>query len=162
MIIMNTITVDIADMAVSNRPGDELVTYSLGSCLGVSIYDPEIKVGGMIHCMLPLSSVDGDKAKEKPFMFVDTGVVQLLNELFQLGLQKKRAIVKVAGCSQILDKQGLFRIGERNYTVFRKILWKNGMMINNEDIGGDASRTIRLDIETGKFTLKKGGQTVEM
>jgi len=159
---MNNIVVDIADAVVSNNPDDLLVTYSLGSCLGVSIHDPVVGVGGMIHCMLPLSRVDREKAETRPFMFVDTGMNLFLSKLFELGLRKANAIVKIAGCSRILDKKGLFKIGERNYTIFRKILWKNGMMINAEDIGGEATRTIRLEIGSGKFTLKSGGVEREM
>ena len=159
---MNTIVVDIADAVVSNRPDDELVTYSLGSCIGVAIYDPEVKVGGIIHCMLPLSKVDAEKAKTRPYMFVDTGMMLFLAKLFGMGLQKSRAIVKVAGCSRILDKNGIFKIGERNHTVFRKIMWKNGMLIDAEDVGGEASRTIRLHLSDGLFTIKSGGETREL
>ena len=159
---MSTIIVDIADMAVSSNPEDSLITYSLGSCLGVVIYDPVIRVGGMIHCMLPLSNVDQVKADTRPGMFVDTGVPMMLQKLFDMGLKKTRAVVKVAGASLILDKQGLFRIGERNYTVFRKIMWKNGILITAEDIGGDLSRTVQLDIGTGVFTVKSKGKVTEL
>lgn len=159
---MNTVVVDIADMALSNDTMDSLVTYSLGSCLGVTVYDPVMRIGGMIHCMLPLSKVDLQKAKEKPSMFVDTGVTLMLQKLFDMGLKKNRAIVKIAGASMILDRKGLFRIGERNYTVFRKIMWKNGIMIAAEDIGGEISRTVRLDISTGSFTVKAQGRTKEL
>jgi chemotaxis protein CheD len=149
-------------MVVSTNPDDILVTYSLGSCLGITVWDPTIQVGGMIHCMLPLSKVDEQKAKEKPCMFVDTGVTLMLTKLFELGVRKSSAIVKVAGGSRLLDKNDLFRIGERNYTMFRKILWKNGMMIAAEDVGGAETRTVRLDIGTGRVTVKSNGREVEL
>lgn len=154
---MNQIVVNIADARVSNKPDDVLVTYSLGSCVGVAIHDAEHGVGGLIHCMLPLSSVDTNKAQEKPFMFVDTGMTRFLTELFKLGLTRANAVVKVAGCSQILDKSNLFRIGKRNHTVLRKVLWKNGLMIKSEHVGGDLSRTMRLEIGTGRVRLRAGG-----
>ena len=159
---MNQIVVDIADAKVSKSLEDVLVTYSLGSCVGVVIYDPVIHVGGMVHCMLPLSSVDANKAQEKPYMFVDTGVVKFLTQLFDLGLVRSRAIVKVAGCSKILDNSNLFRIGERNYTVLRKLRWKNGLMIKAESVGGSVSRTVRLEMATGRCLLRSGGIESEL
>ncbi len=159
---MANVIVDIADMAISSNPADTLVTYSLGSCLGIVMYDPVVKVGGMMHCMLPLSSIDPEKAKERVGMFVDTGMVTFMTKLFELGVQKRNVQVKVAGGSCVLDRQGLFRIGERNYTVFRKILWKNGLMITAEQVGGEVSRTIRLDIGTGRFSIKTAGEEIEL
>ncbi|HUI06926.1 MAG TPA: chemotaxis protein CheD [Verrucomicrobiae bacterium] len=159
---MKQIVVDIADMAVSGDTDDVLVTYSLGSCLGISVYDPAVRVGGLIHCMLPLSSVDGEKAKVKPWMFVDTGMTVFLQKLFDMGVTKANAIVKVAGGASMLDRQGLFRIGERNMTVFRKVMWKNGMLIKATDVGGEVTRTVRLEISTGRFLIKSNGQEVEL
>ena len=159
---MSQIVVDIADAQMSNRLDDVLVTHSLGSCVGVMVYDPVIHVGGMIHCMLPLSSVDPQKAQERPYMFVDTGVVRFLAQLFDLGVVRSRAVVRVAGCSRILDNSNLFRIGERNYTVLRKLLWKNGLMIKSESVGGSVSRTIRLEIATGRCLMRSGGVESEL
>ncbi len=159
---MNSIVVDIADMAVTTSTDDVLITYSLGSCIGVSVYDPVAKVGGLMHCMLPQSKIDRDKAQTRPYMFVDTGMMLFLTKLFDLGATKANAVVKVAGGSRVLDKNGLFRIGERNYTIFRKILWKNGMIITAENVGGDITRTVRLDMSTGVFTMKSGGVVTEL
>jgi chemotaxis protein CheD len=159
---MANVIIGIAEMAVSDHADDVLVTYSLGSCLGVAIYDPVLKVGGMIHCMLPLSKVDPDKAAERPAMFVDTGLPRLLTDLFQRGMQRSRAVIKVAGAANVLDHQDLFKIGERNYTVLRKILWKNSMLIAGEDVGGHVSRTVRLEIATGRFVVRSGGKEVEL
>lgn len=155
---MSKTVVDISGMAVSNDPDDVLITYALGSCLGITVYDPEVKVGGMIHCMLPLSSTNKIKAKERPCMFVDTGMVLLLNKLFKMGLNKSRAVIKVAGGSQLLDKNGTFNIGQRNVTVFRKIMWKNAMIIKAMDVGGEISRTVSLDINSGQFLVKSNGK----
>jgi chemotaxis protein CheD len=159
---MNQITVDIADCKVSNNPDDTLVTYSLGSCVGVAIYDPGVQVGGIIHCMLPIASVDPQKAEVKPFMFVDSGMTKFLTMLFELGVSRSRAIIKVAGCARILDNSNLFRIGERNHTVLRKILWKNGLMIKAEQVGGSLSRTLRLEIGSGRCSLRSSGVESEL
>jgi len=154
---MNNIIVGISEMAVSSNPDDVLVTYSLGSCLGVTVYDPPLRIGGLIHWMLPLSQIDIQKAATTPCMFVDTGTTKLLTDIFARGCRKNNLIVRIAGASSVLDSKGLFKIGERNYTVFRTILWKNSMLIAAEDIGGTASRTVRLEIGTGRCVVKAGG-----
>jgi len=152
--------VDIADYKISKNAGDILVTYSLGSCVGVTVYDPVAQIGGMIHCMLPLSKVDRDKAAQRPAMFVDTGMQLMLNQLFDSGVRKSRLKIAVAGGSHILNDDSIFKIGERNFTVLRKILWKNSMLMNIQDVGGEISRTIRLHIGTGRFTVKSQGTEV--
>ena len=96
----------IAGIYVSKTPDDVLITYSLGSCVGVSFFDPESGVGGLIHCMLPASKTNVEKAKEKPGMFVDSGVVAILDQLFGLGARKERLIVKVAGAASPMDLGG--------------------------------------------------------
>jgi chemotaxis protein CheD len=149
-------------MKVTNQRSDVIVTYSLGSCVGVTLYDPEACVGAMIHCMLPLSKVDHAKAEVRPFMFVDTGVPRLLQAVFDLGAQRKRLICKVAGGASLLDEKKLFRIGERNYTVLRKILWKNDILIDAEDIGGQKARTMYLYMATGQTTIKSKGIETEL
>ena len=160
--VAEKIVVGISEMAVSNRPDDTLITYSLGSCLGLTAYDPQACIGGLIHCMLPLSSVDEKKSKEAPAMFVDTGVSLLFNKILDLGADKNRIVVKAAGCAQLLDPQKLFNIGERNFTVLRKILWKNNLLIKGQNIGGSVSRTVWLDMSTGKTIVKQQGQEVEI
>lgn len=158
----NRIVVGIAEMALSSEHQDILVTYSLGSCLGVTIYDPDAKIGGMIHCMLPVSGVDPQKAEKSPSMFVDTGITKLLNEIYCAGAKKERIIVKAAGCAQLLDPKGLFKIGERNFTVLRKLLWKNGILLKSNVIGGSVSRTMILEIGSGKTFVKSQGEEVEI
>lgn len=146
--------VDIADFAVSDDPRATLVTYSLGSCIGVSIWDPEAKVGGLLHYMLPESALSPEKAKANPAMFADTGIPALFQAAYDLGAVKKRIIVKVAGGSQLLDDNGTFNIGKRNYVMLRKIFWKNGILIDAENVGGSVSRTMCLHCDTGTVTLK--------
>src|SRR5437868_7492946 len=87
-----TLVVGVADMAVSNDPSAELITYSLGSCLGISVYDPVKKIGGLLHIMLPDSTIDALKAESQPFMFVDTGVPKLFQSLFSLGAERSRIV----------------------------------------------------------------------
>ncbi len=156
--------VDIADCKVAKANGDGslLVTYSLGSCIGVSLWDPVVHVGGMLHYMLPESSISPEKAQQNPAMFADTGLPLLFKSAYKLGAEKKRLIVKIAGGSQLLDDNGTFNIGKRNYLILRKIFWKNGIMINGEHVGGSLSRTMRLNLHTGMVTIKSKEGEVEL
>ena len=146
--------VGISDLRVSNNFEDVLITYALGSCIGVAVYDPKVKVGGLLHFMLPDSSLDAEKAKDIPAMFADTGIPLLFKSCYKLGAEKKRMTVKVAGGASILDDVDYFRIGQKNITAFRKIFWKNNVLIDGEDTGMNYNRTIRLRIDTGTVMVR--------
>ncbi len=146
--------IGVADLAISNQPDDVLITYSLGSCIGVVVYDPVAKVGGLLHFMLPDSTIDREKAALKPGMFADTGIPTLFKTSYQLGAKKNHMVVKVVGGSQILDEKGIFNIGKRNYMTLRKIFWKNNVMIASEHVGGNSNRTVRLEMNTGRVFVK--------
>ena len=141
-------------MKVSGDVEDVLITYALGSCIGVAVYDPRAKVGGLLHFMLPDSSLDLNKARKTPAMFADTGIPFLFKSCYRLGAEKRRMIVKIAGGASILDNSNLFRIGQKNITSLKKIFWKNNVLVDGEDTGGYYNRTISLDIATGKVVVK--------
>lgn len=146
--------VDIAGLAVSNTPSDVLVTHSLGSCIGVAIWDPVARVGGLLHFMLPDSSASPEKAEALPAMFCDTGVTRLFFGAYELGAAKRRLIVRVAGGSQLIGGPGPLSIGKRNYLALRKLFWKNGVVIEKEHVGGCTSRSMTLDLDTGEVTVR--------
>jgi chemotaxis protein CheD len=151
--------VGVADMRISASPEDSLVTYALGSCLGITIHDPIAHVGGLLHVMLPLSTIDPAKAAENPYMFVDTGLPRLFLETYKFGAKKERMIVKVAGgaCANGNGKQDYFHIGKRNLIMLRQLLWKNGVLIKSMDVAGSTSRTMSLEIGTGKVLIRSNG-----
>lgn len=149
-----TLVVGVADMVVSNDASAEIITYSLGSCLGVTVYDPVKQVGGLLHLMLPDSSIDSVKANAMPYMFVDTGVPRLFHAAYNLGADRSRLIVKVAGGAQLLDQQGIFNIGVRNFAALEKLIAQNGLHIHAADTGGLSSRTVRLDLTSGNVSVK--------
>lgn len=157
-----TVTVGIGEMAVSASADEVLATHALGSCLAIALYDPVLRIGGMAHCMLPVSRVNTDKAREKPAMFVDLGVPALLTAMFNCGCRKKDLVTRVAGAARTMDTANLFRIGERNYAVFRKIMWKNGMLIRAEDVGGERARSLSLVIATGQVLVRSEGTEREL
>ena len=154
------VTVEVSDMKISTKNGDFIVTYALGSCLGFTVYDPVANVAGMLHSQLPLSRVSPEKAKKNPCMFVDTGIPYLFEQAYKLGLKKERAIVKLTGCSHVGNKDSIYNIGERNYILARKLLWKNDVLISAEDVGGAMSRSLSLDVATGMLTVKSGKREV--
>jgi chemotaxis protein CheD len=151
---MSEIIVGISDFKVSNNINDILITYALGSCVGVTIYDPVVKVGGLLHFMLPESSLDMRKAGENPAMFADTGIPFLFKTCYELGAKKKRMIVKVAGGASILDDANFFRIGQKNVTAMKKLFWKNNVLIEGEDTGSNCNRTFSIHISTGQAFVR--------
>jgi chemotaxis protein CheD len=153
--------VQVGDMKVGVG-GDVVVTHALGSCLGLMVHDPVAMVGGLLHAMLPLSKINFQKAEANPYMFVDTGVVSLFKEVYSLGGKKSRLVVKAAGCGSPIGNNEMFKIGERNYTVLKKLLWKNSILLDAEDVSGTVSRTVHFYISTGKTVIKSGQQEYEL
>lgn len=153
------VVVGVADLAVVSAPaaGGEMVTYALGSCIGVTIYDPAVRVGGMLHFMLP-SAADAQRADQSPPMFGDTGIPLLFRSCYALGAVKERLIVCAAGGAEILNDDGTFRVGARNRTLLRKIFWKNNVLIHAEDTGGNHCRTMSLRLDDGSVEIRSQGK----
>jgi chemotaxis protein CheD len=151
------IIITVSDAKVSGDPSDVLVTYSLGSCIGVCLYDPATNVGGMLHYQLPNSNMDPDRAKAKPFMFADTGMRILVEKLVSMGAKKKRMQIRIAGGASMDTGPKGFDIGKRNHLAFRKIMWKNGMFVDSEDVGGFSPRNVYMDIADGTVTVRSNG-----
>lgn len=153
---MSLLVVGIGECVVSNDPGATLVTYALGSCIAVVIFDPVVKIGGLLHYMLPDSNLDQEKAMRRPCMFADTGIPLLFQKAYQLGAVRSRIEVSVVGGAQVMDTSETFNIGRRNHLAMRKIFWKAGVLVRSEDIGGTQSRTVRLEMESGRILVRRG------
>lgn len=152
------IVVGIADLAVCNNPQITISTYSLGSCLGIALYDPFVKVGALLHAMLPDSGLDPVKAESRPGMFIDTGFPLLIRAMENFNGEKRRWKLYVAGGAQIMDNSGFFNIGKRNYEALLKVLARENLRIEAEQVGGLVNRTMHLNIATGGLSLKVSGQ----
>jgi chemotaxis protein CheD len=152
------IAVGVGDMKVTADTQETLATYGLGSCIGVAIWDPVCHVGGLLHFMLPESQSDPEKARQNPSLYADTGIPILFKSAYKLGADKRRLLVRVAGGAQVLDGESVFNIGKRNYLALKKIFWKAGVMIHAEEVGGTVSRTLRLEVGSGKLQLQEAGQ----
>lgn len=154
--------VGVSDMAISSDPDDVVVTHSLGSCVGVSMYDPALSVGGILHYQLPMSSSNPEKAAANPWMFGDTGIAAMLTELFRRGCEKRRLQVKLAGGATVADKNGFFNIGKKNILIAKKFFWKNGVFVEAKDLDGDTWRNMTLEIATGRLIIRSGAGEYEL
>lgn len=152
------IIVNVSDAKVSNSPDHLILTHSLGSCVAVSLYDPQTLAGAMLHYQLPDSKIDIERANQMPFMFADTGMTLVLNKLISMGVNKKRLKVKIAGGAAMDTGPKGFDIGKRNHIAIRKFMWQNGLIIDAEDVGGNSPRNMYLDIASGVVTVKYEGQ----
>jgi chemotaxis protein CheD len=156
------LVVGVGGLAVSNNESVVLTTYSLGSCLGVTLYDPVTRAGGLLHAMLPESSINLEKAREQPAMFVDTGISALFRAVYELRGEKHRMQICVAGGAQFLDSSGLFNIGQRNISCLSKILRQHQLDVHAQDVGGTASRTIHLHLSDGAVRMKRSIDPAEV
>jgi chemotaxis protein CheD len=147
------VIVGIGGIAVSTQREEVLITHSLGSCVGVALYDPVACVGGMAHFMLPLSKLDPAKAAREPGLFADTGLMLLFDEVIAAGGRMSRLVCKVAGGARMFGHEDRFKTSERNYYVVRKLLWKNNVLIAGEEVGGSIPRTLILYMEDGRTTI---------
>ncbi len=151
------VIVGVSDCRVTRDVGCSLITYALGSCIAVAIYDPQAQVAGLLHFMLPESSMARGKAAANPYIFADSGVPLLFRRAYSAGAEKRRLVVYLAGGAQVMDDRGVFNIGRRNYLAVRKLLWQAGVMIHAEAVGGCEARTVRLEVESGRVYLRTGG-----
>jgi chemotaxis protein CheD len=146
-------------MKMSGDPGDVLITHALGSCLGIMVYDIRQHIGGLLHAMLPDSAIDGEKARNNPFMFVDAGMRAIMDAFARSGAKKQHLVIKVAGGSSAKanENEDYFQIGRRNLVMLRKFLWENGMVLAAHDTGGCDSRTVTLTIGSSDLAIKTNG-----
>jgi chemotaxis protein CheD len=148
------VVVGVGDMAVSNTIQAVLSTYALGSCIGVAAYDSALKVGGILHLMLPDSSISPAKASAQPAMFADTGLKQFFQNLMVFGARPARLQLFVAGGAKVFGGADMFRIGARNTEATLAFLGRHGFSIAFSDVGGSHNRTLHLALADGRLTLK--------
>ncbi len=150
------ISVGIADMKIARQEG-ELITYALGSCIGIAFYDPMIKLGALLHIMLPeKSATDSNVLK-----YADSGIRETLRKLYAFGATKGRLVVKIAGGAKMFEMKGpggLGNIGDRNAQNVKRILMMEGLRVSAEDTGANYARTMSLDVATGQVCVRTAGK----
>jgi len=151
--------VNLSEMKISRNPAETLVAFSIGSGIGVTVFDPVSSVGGLFNFMLPDSTqASGVNSEKVPLMFADTGVPFFVQALFEQGIQLDRMKVVIAGGAQFMDQTGMFNIGEKNYGALKNGLASYDIKIHHEDIGGTDSRKLSLEIGSGSSCIKIFGQ----
>lgn len=157
------VKVGMADYKVGRAPST-LISYGLGSCIGISVYDPHSKVGGLLHIML--SDSTQSRANENPAKFADTGIPLLVREVVAAGGVQRRLVAKLAGGAQMFafkNATAIMRVGERNAQVSKEILKRLGIPIVAEDTGGTCGRTVSIDLTNGDYfvkTVEKGERKI--
>lgn len=154
--MVKKISVGIADMKITRQEG-ELITYALGSCIGISFYDPMIKLGALLHIMLP----EKNQSDSNVFKFADSGIRETLRKLYAFGATKGRLVVKIAGGAKMFEMKGpggLGNIGERNAQNVKRVLMMEGIRVAGEDTGANYARTMLLNVETGQVFIRMAGK----
>lgn len=150
----NQIIVGISDLNVTTNEGT-LISYALGSCVGICLYDGVMKAAGLAHIMLP--SIIGFKQDANIMKFADTATVELLRRMEGLGAKRSRMIAKIAGGAQMFGKQSMTdtaQIGNRNIQAAKEILKTLNIRLVAEDIGANYGRTIEFFAQTGILRVK--------
>ncbi len=148
------IKVGMADLKTGKAP-DSIISYGLGSCVGIALYDPQTKVGGLAHIMLPDSTQA--RATDNTAKFADTALPVLLDQVIALGGARNRLTAKIAGGSQMFSfaqATDVMRIGDRNVEAVRTVLKSLAIRLVAEDVGGNYGRTVELLLESGAFVIK--------
>jgi chemotaxis protein CheD len=151
---LSRLIIGIGELAISAEPRMILSTYALGACLGVIAYEPQLKVGGIIHIMLPDSTVSTDKALKQPAMFADTGLPLFFRELAKHHVDRTRLRLFIAGGAGIIRGSDPIKIGTRNLAVTLAYLKAHSLSISHQETGGSINRTVHLDLSTGTAELK--------
>lgn len=149
--------VGIGDMKFTRGTGN-IITYALGSCIGIAIYDPVLHLGALIHIMLPEYRAQADP---NVFKYADSGIVETLRKLTSFGMLKSRAVVKIAGGAKMFEISGnsdFGNIGQRNVVMVKKVLYQEGLRLVAEDTGGTYARTMLLNVENGDVSIRTFGR----
>ena len=154
--------VNFSEMRISSNPVETMVAFSIGSGVGVTIHDSLCGVGGILNFMLPDSkNANGVDPEKVPFMFADTGMRTFVKNLVELGCQPVQMKVVIAGGAQVMDQTGVFNFGQKNCEALKASLRTYGLKLHHENIGGNTSRTLSLEIGSGCSCIKIIGQREE-
>jgi chemotaxis protein CheD len=147
------VVVSVADLKASNRANAVLATFALGSCLGVTCYDPVNKVGGLLHAMLP-DAANRRRPEQIAAMFLDTGVPALLQSIAKLGGDPSVCDWKVFGGARVMLADNYFNIGARNVEMMKRLAVEHQLRVSLWEVGGQLNRTIKLFLDNGEVRLR--------
>ena len=151
------LVVGIADMKMAQYEG-MLVTYALGSCIGICLYDPGLRLAALVHVMLPLNMETG---RRSPMKYADTGIRETLRQMEARGARRSRMVAKIAGGARMFEVAGggsLGNIGQRTIESVHMTLKREGIKLLREDVGGTVARTLLFDAESGEACIRSYGR----
>ena len=149
--------VGIADMKMAQYEG-MLVTYALGSCIGICLYDPGLRLAALVLVMRPLNMETG---RRSPMKYADTGIRETLRQMEARGARRSRMVAKIAGGARMFEVAGggsLGNIGQRNIESVHMTLKREGIKLLREDVGGTVARTLLFDAESGEACIRSYGR----
>jgi len=149
------IAVNMGQLEVSRRGGDVLAALGLGSCVAVCVYDPRVRMGGMIHVVLPSSAIG--REREGQAKFADLGVPRLVAAMVKEGGSRQRLRLVMAGGANVLSSMNhgsALDIGSRNVAAVLAALETEKLSVWKSDVGGKTSRTVRLSVASGTVRVK--------
>ncbi len=153
------VVVGVGGTAVSDKPGETIKTYALGSCVALIFLAPKIPAAGLAHIALPDSKLGGEKGQNLPGYFADLAIPHMIEAFKKLGIKKNHEVqIKMAGGAKIMDPNGTFNIGKRNVLAIKKLLWKYKLGAIAEDVGKDYSRTVSVNVQTGEVLVSSPGK----
>jgi chemotaxis protein CheD len=150
----NILEVQMAQMQIAQAPG-KLVTRGLGSCLGITFYDPVKKLGGMEHPMLP--DIDKAKVKSNPSRFVNSAIMNMIKEFEKIGSPRSRIVAKIFGGARMfsfINADSVLNVGQKNIEVAIATLKEAGIKVAGQEVGGTFGRTIEMNLEDGRVLVK--------
>jgi chemotaxis protein CheD len=157
------LVIGIGELTASDGAVDVIVTHALGSCIAVVMWDPVVHAGGMLHFLLPEARLNPARAAAQPGTFADTGIPLLYRTLQQLGAQRTRCTVRLVGGAEMsagANGGAGFQIGKRNVLAAKNILWKAGLFVKAELVGGTDVRTVGFEVGTGMIRVTSGGAVI--
>lgn len=156
-----TVVVGVSDLRITTRRTDILATYALSSCACLTLLDAERGLGGMLHCLLPLSSAHHGSKGRPEAHFADLGAMRLLEELYREGSHPESLVATLAGGAGSAHRNH-YRVGDRNVQVIKRLLARNQVSLLAEDTGGEAVRSVFLDMREGASYVRTGGRIVRL
>jgi chemotaxis protein CheD len=155
--MQDSVAVGLGEWKISRNTEEVLVAYGLGSCVGIGMYDPQLRLAGLLHAVLPASP---NGVTERSAKYVTSGIEILLEEMIKAGAIPSRILVRMAGGANMLTAPGFsktFNIGTRNVEAAHEMLQRLRLRLVSEEVGGTIGRTVRFYVYDGRMTIRTVG-----
>lgn len=158
---MKTI-VGISEAKISKNADEILAAYAIGSSICISFYDPQKKIGALLHSPVPASGTDPDGNADQIFTCIDTAIPDIIKKIVESGAEKTRLSIKMAGANSKTEDEKINMIGKKNHIAVRKALWREGLLVASQDVGGATPRNVFLEIANGRVAVQCNENELEI